>query len=104
MAEFTGSYPQNLLLIGCQPVELEDFGGSLRDEVKAQIDPSLAIALDYLRQFGVEPEPACQPGPALAPGELGLGEYEAGRPSEEEAFRKGDIRFINTPPASGDES
>ena len=31
MAEFTGNYPSALLLVGCQPEELEDFGGSLRD-------------------------------------------------------------------------
>ncbi len=95
MAEFTGNYPEHLLLVGCQPVELEDFGGSLREPVRAQIDPSLEIALEYLKQFGVEPESGDSPAEALAPGELGLNEYETGRPTEEDAFRKGDLRFIN---------
>lgn len=94
MAEFTGSYPKHLLLIGCQPVELEDFGGSLREPVKAQIDPSIEIALDYLKQFGVIPSINDQPVEGLAPGELELREYESGRPSEQDAFRKGDLRFM----------
>jgi hydrogenase maturation protease len=34
LAQFTGHYPGQVLLIGCQPEELEDFGGSLRDIVK----------------------------------------------------------------------
>lgn len=103
MAEFTGSYPQHLLLIGCQPVELEDFGGSLRPQVKAQVEPSLQIALDYLKQFDVVPVERDQPAPALAPDKLALSDYEAGRPTEEEAFRKGDLRFLNAPLSSGDE-
>lgn len=94
MAEFTGSYPENLLLIGCQPVELEDFGGSLRDEVKAQIEPSIEIALDYLETFGIEYSLSTGPAEELAPQQLNLNDYEAGRPSESEAFRKGDIRFM----------
>jgi len=103
MAEFTGNYPEHLLLVGCQPVELEDFGGSLREPVRAQIDPSLDIALDYLKQFGVEPESGDSPAEALAPGELGLNEYEAGRPSEMDAFRKGDLRFLNDETAESGE-
>jgi len=101
-AEFTGSYPQNLLLIGCQPVELEDFGGSLRDAVRKQVQPSIEIALDYLSQFGISAQARqAEEAPALAPSELGLEDYEAGRPDESIACRKGDIRFIN--PTSGDE-
>jgi hydrogenase maturation protease len=35
-AELTGKLPSELVLIGVQPEELEDYGGSLRDVVKAQ--------------------------------------------------------------------
>jgi len=98
MAEFTGSYPQTLLLIGCQPVELEDFGGSLRDVVRQQIDPALSIALDFLSDKGVKPLSDVQAGlhtaEALAPLELTLAEYEQGRPSEIEACRIGDPRVL----------
>ena len=96
MAEFTGSYPEQLLLIGCQPVELEDFGGSLRDEVKAQVAPAISIALNYLKERGIVPVSEQTGGEGLAPGELEMQTYESGRPSEESAFRKGDIRFMSS--------
>lgn len=94
MAEFTGSYPEHLLLVGCQPVELEDFGGSLREAVREGIDPALDIALEYLQQFGIQPQTQTGAAEQLSPGRLELQEYETGRPSEEEAFRKGDLRFL----------
>ena len=94
MAEFTGDYPESLLLIGCQPVELEDFGGSLRDPVRAQIDPSLEIALNYLNQFGISPIAGSGGCNELSPEELQMHSYEQGRPAESEACRKGDPRFI----------
>jgi hydrogenase maturation protease len=36
-ADLTGQLPKELLLIGVQPEELEDYGGSLRDVVKARL-------------------------------------------------------------------
>jgi hydrogenase maturation protease len=53
LAAMLGDYPKHLLLIGVQPVELDDFGGSLRPQVKARIAPAIAMALEYLAQFGV---------------------------------------------------
>ncbi len=96
-AELLGDYPEKILLIGVQPVELEDFGGSLRPAVKAQIKPAVEIALNYLKKLGVvfakrtEPLPAAE---ALSPSELALEQYEAGRPSEELACRVGDDRIL----------
>lgn len=97
LAAFTGDYPENLFLIGVQPVELEDFGGSLRAPVKAQLEPAVEVALDYLKQVGVEPTRRETPlqKTDLAPDELGLESYEAGRPSEEDACRIGDVRVLN---------
>ena len=95
MAEFTGNYPESLLLIGCQPVELEDFGGSLREPVRAQISPSVDIALEYLANFGVTPISNKGSSEGLSPEELAMQCYESGRPSEGDAFRKGDPRFMN---------
>lgn len=99
MAEFTGSCPGQMRLIGVQPQILEDFGGSLTPMVKAQLEPALDIALEYLASLGVVPVPlsASETVPevtALAPRQLALDEYEAGRPDEMSAFRSGDIRFI----------
>ncbi len=96
MAQLLGRYPKHLLLIGVQPVELEDFGGSLRPAVKAQIEPAIEIALDYLQSFGItatarnpEVESINLDHPALA-----IQVYEEQRPSETEACRIGDERFL----------
>ncbi|MBZ0163146.1 MAG: HyaD/HybD family hydrogenase maturation endopeptidase, partial [Notoacmeibacter sp.] len=54
MAEMLGDYPEHLLLVGVQPVELEDYGGSLRPEVRAQIAPAIGIALEFLASLGID--------------------------------------------------
>ena len=97
MAELTGQYPEHMLLIGVQPVDLEDFGGSLREEVKAQINPAIEIALDYLAGFNVMPVLRTEPlavHTALNSPELNIEQYEDQRPSETEACRIGDERFL----------
>ena len=97
LADLLGDYPRHLLLIGVQPVELDDFGGSLRPEIKAQIEPAIAAARDYLGRFGVqwdrvEDDPdrhQDMPHPSLS-----LDRYETGRPSPEAACRIGDPRVL----------
>ena len=98
LADLLGDYPRQLLLIGCQPVELEDFGGSLRPEVKAQIGPAIEVALGYLDRLGVgwttvegtgTERHRDMPHPALS-----LSDYERGRPSAEAACRIGDARVL----------
>lgn len=89
-----GYRPETLLLIGCQPVELEDYGGGLRDAVAAQIKPSIEIALERLRAMGIEPVPGQSDGNLLADASIKRGAYEDGRPSEEDACRIGDARFL----------
>jgi hydrogenase maturation protease len=42
LALLTGRYPQQVLLIGCQPEELEDYGGSLRPVVRRAMEEALA--------------------------------------------------------------
>jgi len=96
-SKLLGDYPEKILLIGVQPVELEDFGGSLRPAVKSQIEPAIAIAIDYLKDLGIAIEKRDQPLPAieqLSPSELALEQYETGRPSEDEACRSGDDRVL----------
>src|SRR5664279_1785574 len=44
--------PESMMLIGVQPEQLEDFGGSLRDIVKQQIPHALEVALLQIRQWG----------------------------------------------------
>ena len=44
LAQLTESYPEQVLLVGCQPQELEDYGGSLRPVVRAAGAPSRSSA------------------------------------------------------------
>lgn len=99
MAELLGDYPEKLLLVGVQPKELEDYGGSLTDEVKAQIKPTIDIAVQFLIDNGIEcvpvsPEDSVQS--QLADQSLTIEQYESQRPSAESACRIGDDRILNS--------
>jgi hydrogenase maturation protease len=99
LARLTGRYPQHVLLVGCQPEELEDYGGSLRPSVRAALDGALALACAELAAWGCPPRPRTTPlaeDEAITPPHLALERYEAGRPSEAEACRIGDARFLAT--------
>ncbi|WP_108259952.1 HyaD/HybD family hydrogenase maturation endopeptidase [Mangrovicoccus ximenensis] len=97
-ATLMGYCPDRLILIGCQPEELEDYGGGLRAPVAAQIDPAIGIALEMLAVEGIVAEPGPGDASLLADRAILRGAYEAGRPSEDEACRTGDDRFF---PAEG---
>lgn len=92
-AELTAQCPERMLLIGVQPDQLDDYGGSLTPQVRARIPQAVQLAVERLRAWGyaaqVWPEPAPSAGSALA-----LASYEAGRPSAEQACRIGDARFL----------
>ena len=97
LAEMLGDYPRHLLLIGVQPVELEDYGGSLRPEVKAQIGPAIEAALAFLASRGVAAVARATPLPpaeTISTAETIMDGYEAGRPDEAEAMRTGDARVL----------
>ena len=101
LAQLTGHYPAEVLLIGCQPEELEDYGGSLRPKVRLAVDDALALALDRLRAWGARPVPRDLPpdaDEAVTVPTLSLQAYEAGRPDAAAACRIGDERFM--PPAA----
>lgn len=93
-AQLMGYCPEKLILIGCQPEELEDYGGGLRDVVAAQIAPALAIAVEKLRALGIEVREGRTESNDLADPSILRGAYEEGRPSEDEACRVGDDRFL----------
>lgn len=97
MAEMLGDYPRHLLLIGVQPVELDDYGGSLRPQVKAQIVPAIAAALRFLERHGVRAQPRAVPlseDSTISTPETIMRHYEEGRPGEEQALRLGDARLL----------
>ena len=92
-AEMLGDSPEQIMLIGVQPEELEDYGGSLCDSVKAQIEPAIRLALQALAELGIHPN-AKQPDDEQAKAALDLARYEAERPSATDALRKGDARIV----------
>ncbi|MDJ0741146.1 MAG: HyaD/HybD family hydrogenase maturation endopeptidase [Gammaproteobacteria bacterium] len=97
MAELLGDYPQHILLVGVQPEQLEDYGGSLRPSVRAQIDPAIDAALAWLAARGVTAERRRSPlsvAQALHPEQLALAAYETQRPTAELACRLGDERVL----------
>jgi hydrogenase maturation protease len=97
LAQLTGHYPQQVLLIGCQPEELEDYGGSLRPIVRQALEAALAHGIKTLSAWGAQPLRRAQPlseDATLTGAMLTLERYESERPSAEHACRKGDDRFI----------
>ncbi|MDR2011902.1 MAG: HyaD/HybD family hydrogenase maturation endopeptidase [Rhodanobacter sp.] len=92
LARFTGSAPRETTLIGCQPESLDDYGGSLRESVRAALEPAQRMALDVLAGWGVEPHARTRPDTDTSG--LSLARYEAERPSAEAACRIGDSRVF----------
>jgi hydrogenase maturation protease len=97
LAQLTERYPERVLLVGCQPAQLDDYGGSLTALVRDAMEDALALGVAALRDWGGAPQPRRVP---LAPGEavtfqpLALGLYESERPAAEQACRTGDARFF----------
>lgn len=88
--------PESMVLVGVQPEELEDYGGSLRDVVKSRIAPALDVALEWMNRWGVPYRKRETPlvSGGLNSAVLEMDAYEAGRPSAEEACRIGDDRVL----------
>jgi len=93
-AALVGRLPTEMVLIGVQPEELEDYGGSLREPVRARVPEAVDIALGVLRDWGVEAKPRGGSSGRLNADALALDSYEHGRPSAEVACRVGDDRFM----------
>jgi len=94
-ASLAGRLPESMMLIGVQPEQLEDFGGSLRDIVKAQIPRALEVALEQAKQWGVKYTTRTTRLAEAHRQVLQMDNYEAGRPSAELACRIGDERFMS---------
>lgn len=95
LAEFMGGPPLEIALIGCQPVELEDYGGGLRDAVAAQVGPAVAAAEAELSRWGVSlKQRRGANASGLMPGAVEWRPYEAERPTADAACRIGDERVL----------
>ncbi|XUM22563.1 HyaD/HybD family hydrogenase maturation endopeptidase [Bradyrhizobium oligotrophicum S58] len=60
-ADLLGRYPQRLALIGCQPRDLEDWGGPLTAPVRAQIGPAIELACALLAEWCAAAVPRREP-------------------------------------------
>jgi hydrogenase maturation protease len=92
-AMLTDQCPERMLLIGVQPEELDDYGGSLRDVVKARVPECVEAAVNRLTEWGY-PAQWRTATADFSKDALAMGAYEAGRPSHESACRMGDDRFL----------
>ncbi|MFK4380669.1 HyaD/HybD family hydrogenase maturation endopeptidase [Bradyrhizobium sp. USDA 223] len=63
-ADFLGRRPRELALIGCQPLDLETWGGPLTAPVRFQIAPAIELACQLLAQWGSPAKPRGAPLPA----------------------------------------
>lgn len=100
LALLTEQFPREVMLIGCQPEELDDYGGSLRPKVKLAMEDALVLGLDTLRRWGAQPAPRTTPlseRESVTFSQLELARYEGQRPAEAVACRVGDERFFPSP-------
>jgi hydrogenase maturation protease len=96
LARLRGRFPEKITLIGVQPDVLDDLGGSLSPLVRARLDEAVELAVAELSAWGAEVTPRTEPPEEpLSPGALEIHSYEGGRPSEVDACRIGDARFLN---------
>jgi hydrogenase maturation protease len=94
-AELTDKLPKELVLVGVQPEELEDYGGSLRDVVKKQMQPALAVAFKWLERWGAPASVRQGLADRITDTALAIDVYEGERPPADQAYRLGDARFLN---------
>ncbi|WP_069269206.1 HyaD/HybD family hydrogenase maturation endopeptidase [Paraburkholderia nodosa] len=97
LARLTGRYPRRVLLVGCQPDEVDDYGGSLRPAMNASLERALELGVERLAAWCGEPSPRRTPlraDEAVTLPHLALARYEGERPSEADACRTGDERVL----------
>jgi hydrogenase maturation protease len=101
-ADLLGGYPPQVVLIGVQPSELDDWGGGLTDVVAARLDEAVDLGAAELERWGYAPAP--RPRLLAASdslcGALERDRYEAGRPPSSEVLRQGDGRFLGFVPGA----
>jgi hydrogenase maturation protease len=96
LAQLHGRSPERIAAVGVQPQTLEDFGGSLTDVVRAALPRAVALAVEELAAWGFAATPRGPDDPAepLNASSVGLESYEGGRPTADDAFRRGDPRVL----------
>ena len=92
--ELLGHAPRDVVLIGVQPQELEDFGGTLTQVVSERVGDAVLVALAQLTAWGFRPRVRTRPAEALLGPCLDRASWETLRPSAAAACRLGDARFF----------
>jgi hydrogenase maturation protease len=110
LARLQGRAPRSIVLIGVQPVDLTDFGGSLRPAVKARVPEAVDIAVEQLTAWGFAPRArsvenaVARAAARVNAAALAMDAYESGRPAADEACRVGDARFLQARAAARSEA
>ncbi len=94
LLQLTGGQLSEIVLIGVQPECLDDYGGSLTPQVKAQLMPAVCLAQEVLAQWGITASSAALPTERLNHYSLCMERYEDERPDAQSACRVGDIRVL----------
>jgi len=98
LAQMNGRAPATIVAIGVQPVELNDFGGSLRGPVRDRLPEAVRLAAGQLAAWGFPGTPRERDDAfaLLNADPLALDTYESGRPSALDACREGDPRLLES--------
>lgn len=59
-ADLLGRYPRRIALIGCQPQDLEDWGGPLTDPVRSKLSGAVDLARDVLQAWNITLQPRAE--------------------------------------------
>ncbi|EDK9894437.1 HyaD/HybD family hydrogenase maturation endopeptidase, partial [Salmonella enterica subsp. enterica serovar Typhi] len=94
LLQLTGGQLSEIVLIGVQPECLDDYGGSLTPQVRAQLMPAVYLAQEVLAQWGITASSAALPTERLNHYSLCMERYEDERPDAQSACRVGDIRVL----------
>ncbi len=90
--------PEAITLLGCQPVDMEDYGGGLTAPVAARVPEAVALAAAELARWGAAVTPRAGADAAthgsLMPEAVARTPYETQRPSADAACRTGDARVL----------
>lgn len=90
----SGVGPEQITLIGCQPIDMEDYGGGLTPQAAKQVPIAVEIAAQELADWGFALTAAQHPPEPIMPVSIQRSAYESGRPSEAAACRTGDERIF----------
>jgi hydrogenase maturation protease len=75
-ADLLGAYPRELALVGCQPLDLEDWGGPLTEPVRARLAAALAAAVDILAGWGITVTKRAEAAEPLLANDIDFTAYE----------------------------